>query len=172
MYQFVQYKPNHKTALKDFLVETSIDYFPPLSERNKGIEGFVEKWQEQQGSAILALDKNQVIASLGYWETSGYIYIHWIGAIDQVKSSVVPFRLVDSLFEFNPDFVNKPDYSRTWSSNYRNQRFMDSIGGEKLTNSGIIEQIAGEDPIERESLYYVFNGDDIVKNLARFLRKK
>ncbi len=166
---FKQCKSSDYNNLLQFFGDTNDNYNPSLSDRECGIEGFIDKWREKDGIAVICEENDKIIGSIGYWHEDDSVHFNWIG-VDNPKRSFVPIRLIQKMFQEDTSLVNKRGYARTWLNNKKSQRFMERLGGKRITDEDLIhklEQIQG--PLKRKSIWYEFDYKESYQKLKRIL---
>lgn len=165
------YVPEDFEPLKSFLASVDRDFFPPLSERKGGIDGFLDDWTNHNGRAVVGNndDSDILIGSVGYWTNQEMSYIKWAAVLPEFRSSFVIVPLFSHLIS-DKDLLGKPLYARTWLQNGTSQRLMELLGGNAVQDSTEISHL--ERVIEpsipgRDSVWYKFPAETIAQYAKR-----
>ena len=150
--------------LLEFLRRTNEEYSPPLSERESGIEGFLERWSSNQRVAVVAEEENRIVGSIGFIMIDELTHIYWFSILPDLKRPFLPFQMIRFGLKNNRYLGKQPLVARTRPGNEKTERWIRFLGGECLDDSldsklviRTIEKVSPT-PHGMESIYFKISG--------------
>ncbi|MBW3018679.1 hypothetical protein KY329_00645, partial [Candidatus Woesearchaeota archaeon] len=121
----------NREQLIEFFREQDTDWKPPLSQRNGGIERFVDEAYEQDGTILLC--GTPIEATLAYFPFKEGYYVHWQSSSRKCRGGVRIIKLYIHATKIaeaeNPQAMI---YGETWPENDVSKKTMEILGMQKF----------------------------------------
>jgi hypothetical protein len=142
MINIKSYTPADSSCLLDFFGETEKDFFPPLSQREGGVDGFLQEWELAAGSAVIARACNpRILGSMG-WANAGDCYsIDWISVLNDLRGTGLAQDIVRYSLTQMPRLENGAAFARTWDTNKKSRGLMEGLGALQITREDVPQAI-------------------------------
>lgn len=141
-------------GVRDFFDSIDDDFYPIVSEREGGLEQYLQK-PEADGKIAIFERNNELVGACAYWFDGNTAIVEIIGIAKKYRKSPVVYRLIQYMVQQESNAPVKKVRAQTWSTNEDSRNLLEPLGFR------IIKKIEGDMVPDRTTLLYEANLKDI-----------